>query len=190
MRTEIYKDTENFYVTLKRDGKPTEIEGNSKFHKYLTTKHDTTLDDYMIETNDDYKYDTIFKSKLEELDFEVKIEIKYDKEGSNTGNVAIEFGSRGKISGISKSKADFWLIKFVYKNTNVFYYINRKRLFDIVFINPKYFLRTLSKNGNDLALFKQDIFEEEIMEGQWQGDGSRIFINKEDTFVEKKLNII
>ena len=188
--TVYYEDTEYFHDTLNRLGIPTEDEGTRKFLKHLTEIHGTTPDNYLIEKNDDYKYDRLIKSKLPTLEYFNKIEIKNDNRGSDTGNVAIEFGSRGKLSGISKSQAHFWLIKFVYKDRDVFYYINRKRLFDMVFTNPKYFKRTVSPNGNDLALFKYDVFEDEIMEGQFEGDGSIIFINKKNTFIKKNPTII
>lgn len=37
-----------------------------------------------------------------------KIEVKTDLQASQTGNVFVEYESRGKLSGISTSEADFW----------------------------------------------------------------------------------
>ena len=37
-----------------------------------------------------------------------KIEVKYDKLASKTGNLFIEFECRGKKSGISTTQADWW----------------------------------------------------------------------------------
>jgi hypothetical protein len=40
-----------------------------------------------------------------------KIEVKYDRIAHETGNVFIEYVSRGKPSGISTTDADYWVYK-------------------------------------------------------------------------------
>lgn len=37
-----------------------------------------------------------------------KIEVKTDLQAKQTGNVFVEYRSRGKLSGISTSEADYW----------------------------------------------------------------------------------
>ena len=51
------------------------------------------------------------KTKLKEDDFTSTFEIKEDFRCESTGNIAIEFESRGKPSGINITKADYYLYK-------------------------------------------------------------------------------
>ena len=58
-----------------------------------------------IQTNDDGRYDISYLTREgKQRTAEVKHDLMWDK----TGNVAIEYTSRGKASGISSSKADCW----------------------------------------------------------------------------------
>ena len=66
--------------------------------------------------NNDFRYDlevgqegerlvdALFKSK--------RIEVKRDSWVGRTGNIAIEYESRGKPSGIATSEAEYWIIIF------------------------------------------------------------------------------
>ena len=40
-----------------------------------------------------------------------KIEVKFDRMAHTTGNIFIEYMSRGKNSGISTTEADYWIYK-------------------------------------------------------------------------------
>ena len=40
-----------------------------------------------------------------------KIEVKYDRIAHKTGNIFIEYQSRGKASGIATTDADYWIYK-------------------------------------------------------------------------------
>jgi len=66
--------------------------------------------------NNDFKYDLkVGKSKEIEIGkiFDTKtIEVKYDLQALDTGNVFVEYQSRGKLSGISTSKADYYCFAF------------------------------------------------------------------------------
>ena len=42
---------------------------------------------------------------------EIKFEVKWDRRAGETGNVAIEFESRGRPSGLSVSAADYYIYK-------------------------------------------------------------------------------
>mgnify|MGYP001070419334 CR=1 FL=1 len=62
--------------------------------------------------NSDFKHD-LELGEMAETDFhlmlsEKKIEVKYDRKTKETGNVYIEFESRGKPSGIKTTQADYW----------------------------------------------------------------------------------
>lgn len=72
------------------------------------------------------EYDNIkfMEGRFKEYDFIIEkdnikkyIEVKSDKLGYKTGNLAIEYESRGKPSGISATMADFWMY-FIIENNN------------------------------------------------------------------------
>jgi len=62
--------------------------------------------------NNDFKYDLqigqIAEKKLADIFQNKKIEVKYDKIASRTGNIAIEYESRGKPSGITITEAEYY----------------------------------------------------------------------------------
>ena len=66
--------------------------------------------------NNDFKYDLkVGQVKEEELGkilSEKRIEVKYDLQALDTGNVYVEYESRGKRSGISTSEAEFYCFAF------------------------------------------------------------------------------
>lgn len=66
--------------------------------------------------NNDFKYDLkVGQVKEEELGkilSDKRIEVKYDLQALNTGNVYVEYESRGKRSGISTSEAEFYCFAF------------------------------------------------------------------------------
>jgi hypothetical protein len=68
-----------------------------------------------MEYNSDFKYDLQIGNEAENefaaLLSNSKVEVKYDIMAEHTGNVFVEFESRGNPSGIAKTQADFWVIK-------------------------------------------------------------------------------
>jgi hypothetical protein len=66
--------------------------------------------------NNDFKYDLKFGQIGEELLGSIftdkMIEVKRDNWIARSGNIAIEFESRGKPSGINKSLAEYWVFIF------------------------------------------------------------------------------
>ncbi len=66
------------------------------------------------------KFDIMGKYQGKEISFEVKWDIMAEK----TGNVAIEYESRGKMSGISVTKACYW----IYKISGKFYLIKTEKI--------------------------------------------------------------
>jgi hypothetical protein len=66
--------------------------------------------------NNDFKFDLEFgvldgETWFHELVTGKKVEVKSDRRTAETGNVYIEYWSRGKPSGISKSLADYYVYK-------------------------------------------------------------------------------
>jgi len=65
-----------------------------------------------MQYNNDFKYDLkvgMTKEKeLGEIFAGKTIEIKYDIKAPKTGNVFVEYASRGKLSGISTSEAEYY----------------------------------------------------------------------------------
>ena len=66
--------------------------------------------------NNDFKYDLkvgqIQEEELGKILSEKRIEVKYDLQALDTGNVYVEYESRGKRSGISTSEAEFYCFAF------------------------------------------------------------------------------
>jgi len=62
--------------------------------------------------NNDFKYDLkvgqVAEEQLAELLTNKKIEVKRDLKAIVTGNIYVEYFSRGKLSGISRSEADYY----------------------------------------------------------------------------------
>lgn len=77
-----------------------EKEAAAKIRSYFTGAES-------IEFNNDSDYDILAVIRSEDVTFEVKNELKVNE----TGNVAIEYFSRGKDSGIRVTKADYWVEK-------------------------------------------------------------------------------
>lgn len=73
--------------------------------------------------NSDFKYDLQLGLKGENLVAEIlsnkKIEVKTDFKAKDTGNVFIEYESRGSLSGISKTHAEWFC--FVLSNENIIF---------------------------------------------------------------------
>ena len=62
--------------------------------------------------NNNFEYDLKFgqmkEKELADILENQKIEVKTDCKWKKTGNVAVEYKSRGKPSGISTTKAEYW----------------------------------------------------------------------------------
>jgi len=63
-----------------------------------------------------FNHDLAFGENAEDWVYNIfnsgkKIEVKYDRIAHETGNVFIEYVSRGKPSGISTTDADYWVYK-------------------------------------------------------------------------------
>jgi hypothetical protein len=83
-------------------------EGEQSLVEYLTTKGLSFVD-----SNDDNRYDIKMLKNNKEVTYEVKTDVKcaplFD-----TGNIFVEYESRGKASGISVTQADWFVTYFLY----------------------------------------------------------------------------
>lgn len=69
-----------------------------------------------MEFNSDFRFDLEFgkidgESWFHKLVTDKKIEVKSDRKTEETGNIYIEYESRGKPSGIKTTQADYWVYK-------------------------------------------------------------------------------
>ncbi|HIB77447.1 MAG TPA: hypothetical protein EYO58_07495 [Flavobacteriales bacterium] len=66
--------------------------------------------------NNDFRYDLEIGKEgeriVDSLFKDKRIEVKRDSWVGRTGNIAIEYESRGKPSGIATTKAEYWIIIF------------------------------------------------------------------------------
>jgi len=108
-------------------------DGESILIKYLESKGGKFID-----SNNDNKYDIKMIVKGKEKTYEIKTDVKcaplFD-----TGNIFIEYESRGKASGIAVTQADWFVTYFKYLN-------------EIWFIKSDDLRNLISKN--DFPIFK------------------------------------
>ncbi len=85
-------------------------------------------------------------------------EVKYDLMAPETGNIAIEYESRGKPTGLSATAADFW----VYKFGNVYWAVSTSGLKQRLFKEKKYFKEVCggdAGSGTKMYLVKVEDFK-------------------------------
>lgn len=120
------------------------------------------------EFREDSEYDILAEIDGKELKFEVKEDFMC----ADTGNVALEFESRGKPSGIATSNADFYIYKLVMKDGPE-YIMHSAKALKAMIEKKKYFRIVIGgdKGSNTMNyLFKYSAF----LRG-----GKRIFIEKQ-----------
>ncbi len=76
----------------------------------------------------DLKVGQIAEKQVADLLQDKKIEVKRDLKAKTTGNLYIEYESRGKPSGISRSEADYWCFAF----ENLFIFIETTKLKEMI----------------------------------------------------------
>lgn len=107
----------------------------------------------------DNKWDMVFVS-LKDGRSNISFEMKSDSMAKNTGNIAIEFHCRGKPSGISTSKADYYVYQIERGKVSDYYLIGVLELKRI--IAEKLYFRKVSggdKGSNTrMYLFKLKVF--------------------------------
>jgi hypothetical protein len=99
----------------------TNYEVEMEFKALIESRKDV----YKVTKNDNYKYDL----KVEKTDGKTyTLELKNDMLSAQTGNIGVEFESRGKPSGIARSEADWW----VYKLTDGYWMISASKLKQLI----------------------------------------------------------
>lgn len=101
--------------------------------------------------NNNFEYDLEFGQEGEDIIADIfenkKIEVKRDNWVGRTGNVAIEYKSRGKPSGIATTQADYWIIMFSREYQDKFMFIiETQRLKEVT---KKYFNKGSIKKMGD-----------------------------------------
>ena len=109
-----------------------------------------------MEYNNDFRYDLeigrIAEKKLADILENKKIEIKYDLLASKTGNIAIEYECRNKLSGISITESDYYC--YIIANTqcqDIYILIEINKLKELC---RKYYLMNKIKKLGDNNLSK------------------------------------
>ena len=101
--------------------------------------------------NYNFEYDLEFGQEGEGIIADMfenkKIEVKRDNWVGRTGNIAIEYKSRGKPSGIATTQADYWIIMFSKEYEDKFMFIiETQRLKEVT---KKYFNKGSIKKMGD-----------------------------------------
>lgn len=101
--------------------------------------------------NNNFEYDLEFGQEGEGIIADMfenkKIEVKRDNWVGRTGNIAIEYKSRGKPSGIATTQADYWIIMFSREYQDKFMFIiETQRLKEVT---KKYFNKGSIKKMGD-----------------------------------------
>ena len=101
--------------------------------------------------NYNFEYDLEFGQEGEDIIADMfenkKIEVKRDNWVGRTGNIAIEYKSRGKPSGIATTQADYWIIMFSKEYEDKFMFIiETQRLKEVT---KKYFNKGSIKKMGD-----------------------------------------
>lgn len=90
---------------------------NDEIHDFnLKNKKGTELEDFLIQDIIKKKYKSAHKYIPNNGDYDIfideineGIEVKYDDESKKTGNICIEYGQDSRLSGISITKAKYWI---------------------------------------------------------------------------------
>jgi hypothetical protein len=121
---------------------------------------------------EDYKYYDIvlFNGKFPiYIDEQIKVECKYDEMASITGNICIEVGCNTRASGLTDTKAKYWIIC----DGKTTYLIEKQRIHDCIVDNMDKIeyrknCRVMQENGitkdMDIYLIKKSIFEPYCLE--------------------------
>tara|TARA_R110000803_G_scaffold32816_4_gene72075 strand:+ start:783 stop:1154 length:372 start_codon:yes stop_codon:yes gene_type:complete len=104
-----------------------------------------------MKQNYNFEYDLEFGHEGEGIIADMfenkKIEVKRDNWVGRTGNIAIEYKSRGKPSGIATTQADYWIIMFSKEYEDKFMFIiETQRLKEVT---KKYFNKGSIKKMGD-----------------------------------------
>jgi hypothetical protein len=102
------------------------LDAENEVKELLKVRFNVTDSDIQSSTSKGYDIKIISLG----LTFEVKNDLMAEK----TGNIAVEYESRGKASGLSTTTANFW----VYKFSGIYYILETARLRTELFTNKNY----------------------------------------------------
>ena len=136
---------------------------------HLLKRDNTDKKDYKYKWGNGKEGDLYIKFLKENK--EVLFEVKDDKKGKNTGNIAIEFLSREKPSGIATTTSDYWVQKY----EDSFYIVDVETLKQAIG-ERKYFniVEGGDNNTSLLYLFKRDDYLDIVVEGMNKNNLSMI----------------
>lgn len=103
----------------------------------------------------DLKVGKLAEKNLSKLLSGKNIEVKLDRWTQITGNIAVEYMNRGKLSGISTSKADFWCFVIEIKgNQDLIIMVDTNKLRDVArrYYNAGMIKRIGDNNMSDAVL--------------------------------------
>jgi len=119
-------------------------------------------DVHKVTKNDNYKYDL----KVEKKDGKIyTLELKNDMLSAVTGNIGVEFESRGNPSGIARSNADWW----VYKLSDGYWMISAAKLKQLI-AEEKYW--GLKVGGDKDSNTKMYLFKASVLKAEMKRYGS------------------
>ncbi len=114
----------------------------------------------MTDFNKDKRFDISLKEgeikekELADILTNKKIEVKFDKKFKETGNIAIEYTSRGKPSGICTTEADYWA--FILEGTGMMLILGTKVLENKLKKIPIKNVKGGDDNTSEIALVRLD----------------------------------
>lgn len=110
----------------------------------------------------DSRYDILMRKQSDGKLF--SFEVKEDFTHARTGNIGLEFECRGKPSGISVSKSDYYIYKLHNRNKTVSVYLIRTDTLKWMVQEKKYFriVNGGDEGSNSMCyLFRHDVFTAE-----------------------------
>lgn len=100
------------------------------YYEKIAIKYLLPYDRFKISEGNFKDYDIRTYKKIDTKNLYTYYEVKSDKIGYKTGNICIEIKCNGKPSGLSATKADYWIYFVIHKNMKTYdvYRIKTKRL--------------------------------------------------------------
>ena len=136
---------------------PANVKRAEKGEYYVANLLNNNYADFDLDVHDlnqDYRFD--IRGTL--AGNPVHIEVKEDRRCNSTGNVVVEYKSKGRLSGISTTKADYWVFR-LHRFNNIRHFIISIGNLKKVVKEEKYFMKKYMEDtdsNNNTYLFKYD----------------------------------